>query len=271
MENTEAQAIAELAREGARQVAVVQHQGRSFLAKPEGYEINEITDQHGLKTQVPHRITSAPQLLDRQSLIDYVKTFKGEGTIILADYDTDTFLALLDYHLARQPAFVDHRATLKLQRSEEWKRWTAIDGKMMPQDDFASFLEENAADVTQPQGADLLELAKDLSARRSVHWKRAIRLDNGDEEFEYQEQTDAQSKSGTIEVPRSFVLTIPVYFGEPQVNITAWLRWKLTGGTLQMGLQMHRPVYVQKAVLNVMATEIREATGCPVWMGKTAI
>jgi len=265
---TEAETIAKLATK-AGGASVVTHEGRSFLIVPEGMRNQEITDPNDMVKETPIRIQQTVALFDKDSLVGYVDRHGIDETVIFADPFEDTFVARIDWHGATEAQFVHHTATLRLQRSEEWKRWTAISGKMMAQEEFARFLEENAADVSEPSGADLLEIARDLSAKRSVNWKRAIRLDNGDEAFEYVEETEAKSQSrGDVSVPNKFVLSIPVYMNEPSVNVGAFLRWKLAGGALAMGIELHRPVFVQQAVFKQIGLELGDRCRKPVWTGK---
>lgn len=268
---TETDAIAALARQAAREAQVIEHGGRAWMILPTStgaLEAREITDPHGLVLPPPDRIVQAVRLYDKDSLVAYVERHGLDETVIFAEPFHDTFTAFIDWHGAMDAAHVDHSATLSLQRSEEWKRWSAISGKLMEQADFARFLEENAADVIDPAGADLLEIARDLSARRSVNWRRAIRLDNGDEQFEYVEQTEAQSQSrGDVAVPNKFTLNIPIYMNEPSVNVGAFLRWKLSGAALTMGVELHRPVFVQQAVFRQIGLEIGERCGKTVWTG----
>jgi uncharacterized protein YfdQ (DUF2303 family) len=269
---TEAGAIAALAQQAFAGPQIIRAEdGRAWLLLPEGLTSREITDPHGLIPEPPVRIKQLVELLDKDSLCDYVIRHRTEATVIFSDPFKDTFTAQIDWHEGEQSGFVDHRAVLTLQRSEEWQRWSKINGQLMAQGDFARFLEENAADVSEPSGADLLEVARDLSAKRNVRWKSAIRLDNGDQEFEYAEETEAQSKSarGTIEVPRAFKLRIPIYLNEPSVEIGAFLRWKIAeGGGLAIGIELHRPVFVQQAVFRQIGLDIGERTDRPLWTGR---
>ena len=113
-----------------------------------------------------------------------------------------------------------------------------------------------------PSGAELLEIASDLSAARKVDFRSAVRLDNGSQKFEYNESVEAtsKSKSGSLEVPRMFKLHIPVYYGEPPVNVGAFLRYDIGSGSLSIGVELHRPEYVRQAVFEAVALNIREQT-----------
>ena len=53
--------------------------------------------------------------------------------------------------------------------------------------------------------------------------------------------TDARSgKGGQLEIPKSFLLEIPVYFGEPSIQIEARLRWGESEGGVKFGVALLR-------------------------------
>ena len=51
----------------------------------------------------------------------------------------------------------------KLRRAGEWKRWDKMEGDMHSQAEFAMFVEENVADVSDPEQGVLLEICRDLT------------------------------------------------------------------------------------------------------------
>lgn len=266
---TEAGAIAALALTGARRPELLGEDGRVFVTVPEGFSLQEVTSPYGLPLEPAPYIAQSVELYDKDSLVAYVKRHITPTTAIFADPFKDTFHAAIDWHAAEEAGFNAHKAVLKLQRSEEWTRWSKISGTLMPQADFARFLEENAADVAEPDGADLLEIARDLSAKRKVNWKAGVRLQNGDQAFEYSEETEATAKSarGEVAVPNKFILRIPVYLGEPTVEIGAFLRYRADGGGLMLGVELHRPVFVQQAAFKQIGLDVAERTECAVLTG----
>lgn len=270
-EHTEAGVVADLAVK-ASGASVVKDEitGRSILIYPDGFVSDELMpqDSHGNLTEAPERIVQAVQLQTVDSLVDYVKTFRQAGTVLMADIDTNAIAGLVDYHTPDDANFVQHKAALTLAYSVEWKAWTAISGKLMPQQDFARFLEENAADIVAPSGADLLEVARDMRAVRSADFRRAVRTAGDDESFEYTETTEARSKNGTVEVPSKFKLEIPVYFGQPVTELYAFLRWTLDDGKLALGVVLHRPEHVRQAVFQQIVLDVAERTERPALFGK---
>lgn len=236
--------------------------GREWLILPDGHEATDITDEFRLaKPVIAERVFD-----DRQSLADYVNRFESTATVFLADIDNAMIAARVDYHVnAETPGHCRHTAWLKLRPSEEFKRWDGFEGKLHDQVEFATFLEENAVDVKVPDGADLLEVARDLEAVQGVNFKSSIRLENGDRQFTY--ETETKVKEGVV-VPTEFILSIPLYQGEDVMDLTAALRWKVTAGGLLLGFVWRRVEYQRLAHFREIATRLVEDTGAPVFYGR---
>jgi uncharacterized protein YfdQ (DUF2303 family) len=137
----------------------------------------------------------------------------------------------------------------------------------MAQLEFARFLEENAADVASPSGADLLEACRDLQAVRKVNFKKAVRTATDNESFEYSDETEART-SGGVELPTKFLLRFPVYFGHTETDLFAFLRWKLDDGTLNLGVALHRAEHVRQAVFSHIVFDVADRTGCQAVFGR---
>ena len=267
--STEAEAIARLASASAKAHFVRSDDGREFLIVPDDFKHQEVTLAHALPTYEPDMIRQAVTLQTQDSLIDYVKRYKGADTILFADMAVNTIVAQIDYHAPQKPAHIAHKASLVLPYSEEWKTWTAISGKLMPQLEFARFLEENGADVKTPDAGTLLEACRDLQAHRKVNFTKAVRTSSENENFEFTTETEARTRGG-IELPTKFVLSIPVYFGEPETELHAFLRWKIAdeGAGLSLGIALHRAEYVRQAVFQQIVGDASNRTDCPAVFGK---
>lgn len=61
----------------------------------------------------------------------------------------------------------------------------------------------------------------------------------------YQKEQDAMSK-GSIALPQSIMLSIPVYFGEPAVAVMAYMRRQIDDGKLKLGVQLSRAENVRQ-------------------------
>lgn len=266
-QNTEAGTIAELAVRAKSAPEVVTAGGRTYVITPSDLAVKDVTNQNDLDALKPTRIRQAVTLQTVDSLVDYVDRFKTDDTILFADIKASSIAALIDYHAPAASAHVDHKANMVLPFSEEWKTWAGIDGRMMDQLAFARFLEENAVDIVAPTGADLLEVCRDLQAKRKVDFRKAVRTNTDCENFEYTDETTATTKSGGVEVPSKFQLNLPVYFGGEPVTLFAFLRWNLVETSLQLGVKLHRAEHVRQAVFKQIVTAAGERTDRPVVFG----
>jgi uncharacterized protein YfdQ (DUF2303 family) len=268
-ESTEAGTIAALAAKASGAHIVKSSDKREFLIVPSGFSDKEVSDAYGLKLAKPKYINQTVTIETADSLVDYVNRFKGNDTVLFAEISSNRIVALLDYHAPIEAAHVAHRAKLELPFSEEWSLWTRMSGKLMPQLDFARFIEENAADIRTPSAGELLDACRDLQIRRKVNFIKAVRTASDNENFEYSEDTSATTKKGDLELPTKFVLGLPVYFGEPETEVHAFLRWRLDDGQLTLGIQLHRVEHVRQAIFKQIVLDVSGRTTCPAVFGKS--
>lgn len=268
-ENTEAGVVATLAAKASGAHVVKTDDNREFLIVPSGFSEREVSDAYGLKLAKPKYIKQTVTIETADSLVDYVNRFKGANTTLFAEISSNRIVAMVDYHAPDGAAHVAHRAKLELPFSEEWSLWTKISGKLMPQLEFARFLEENAADVRAPDAGELLDACRDLQVRRKVNFTKAVRTASDNENFEYSEETNAATKKGDLELPTRFKLGLPVYFGDAEREVFAFLRWRLDDGALTLGIQLHRVEHVRQAVFKQIVLDVASRTECPAVFGKS--
>lgn len=244
--------------------------GRRHLLIPPGFVAKVIEDD----TRLPPRPNQKLTVDDRASLSAYINRFSDERSVIIADYDALTVTGRLDWHPHNQMEDFRaaganvHQVCLKLRLSEEFARWNEKEGKFMPQDEFALFLEENAADICQPDPATMIEISRDFEATAGQVYKTSVRLDNGDRRLTYENETKARND---LIIPQKFFLSIPIYNGEEPTELTALFRWRASGGgSVTFGFQWHRVEYARRAHFAQIATTAAEETGLPVFMGRPA-
>jgi len=260
----------EVALEAARLAnpVIKTEDGREFAFVPSSMALENITDPERLD-----RFARSTVLIDeKQSLIDYLKRFAQSGTVLMADFDTFSITAFIDYHGGstdmKEPGPVGadrHRARLSLRPSEEWRRWDKFEGELHPQAEFAAFLEENAADILDPEAATMIEISRDLEATQGASFKSSTRLENGDRKFVY--ETEMHVK-GDLHVPQRFKLSIPLFQGEGPVELDAALRFRVTPDGLLLGFEWRRVEYQRLSHFRLIAAEIVEATGVPLFYGR---
>lgn len=153
----------------------------------------------------------------------------------------------------------DFRVQIELRQTPQWRKWRSMDGKMVPQAEFAEFIEDNLADISTPSGAEMLEIVTYLQATRTVSFKSGVRLSNGAIEFVNKEDIDAKVGAGKVEVPEKFMLALTPYQGLPLYGVPARFRYRLTDGKLVMGLKLERIENLMNQVLD----EVIGGISCP--------
>lgn len=239
--------------------------GRRFAQVPDGFDLQNISDPHLLPPHIEQTIT----VDDRDSFTAYANRFSDDRSLIVADYDNGKISAYLDWHKDNnhelKPQKVKHTSTLRMRDSLEYERWSKMEGDLHSQSDFAYFIEENVADVTDPDSSDLVEICRELEATQGANFKSGQRLDNGDRSFTYENETHVKNQ---LAVPTQIKLLIPLYFGEEPTEITANFRFRVNPDGLRLGFQWHRVEYQRQAKFREMATLAADETGLPVFFGR---
>lgn len=149
-------------------------------------------------------------------------------------------VAVLNGNGKAGPGWSDFRAEIVFRPTPQWAKWKAIDGKMLPQVQFAEFVEDNLEDVADPAGAVMLEIATYLEAVRTVNFRSGIRLTSGTIQFRHDQDDAAKVGAGTIEVPETIKLGIAPIFGLPSYVVPARFRYRITDGKLTLGVKPQR-------------------------------
>lgn len=226
----------------------------------------------GREDREPHR--AVVTVVEQPSFVGYVNEQKTDATRIFAETDEigGEFLAIIDYHDTDNdecsPAWCRHRCKYALRHSVEWAAWAYQDGKAMDQDVFALFIEDNLADIRSPDGATMLEIATSLQATKDIEFRSAIRLEDGTRKFMCDEEMAAKAgANGSIEIPDTMKLELPIFRGGGLEHIDAKFRYTLRGGRLLLSFKLVRPDLLVQSAIKVMADEIAKETERPVYMG----
>lgn len=242
------------------------HGARKLLV-PDGFRVEDFRDPHAFPPYAIGKIT----VDDAESLIRYVNRFQDARSILVADYDHLAVDAVLDYHAANDedmplhPGPGRHVATLALRESEEFKRWAEMEGALHDQMAFAEFLDENANDISDPEPADFIEIARELEATQGVNFKSSTRLQTGERSLVYETETQVR---GEMKVPTTFTLAIPLFQGEEPSPIQASFRFRPSPQGLKLGFVWRRVEYRRQAQFSLIAHRVSEATGRPVMFGR---
>jgi uncharacterized protein YfdQ (DUF2303 family) len=263
--------VVEEIRDLARAAAVAKTEEKiHYVVVPHGSTITSLREYQYPFGIPPERIVASPKFQDQASFCSYINSYKDHRTRLFADSTACSFLALIDYHGAgaeMKPEFVSHKASLTLTFSDEWRLWFANNEKLIPQIEFAEFLEDNRQDIQQPDSATLLEIAKDLQAATDVNFESKVNTSNGAATLQYQQTIKATVSTGRIEMPETFWIRIPVFFGEADEDIPARLRFRIADGKLKFQYKLYRPAEIRQKAFDVTRDEIAKSTAIEVLLG----
>ena len=159
------------------------------------------------------------------------------------------------------PRWGQHKLTLTLRQSEEWKIWTVSNNKQLTQQQFAEHLEQNGLDIAKPSPADMMEIASDLQMTSDVEFSAGNRQSDGQTKFKYTETKTTTVGAGAISVPDRFTLSIPPFVGCDSVSMEALLRIRVKENKLTFHYTLVRPEAIIrtafKTAVAVIETELK--------------
>lgn len=224
------------------------------------------------------------------SFIELVNRHKTEHSVIFAnmDWQKPSLTAVIDYHQKENGGAADngkHRIQYEFPLSEEWKAWTAMNGKGISQTDFAEFIEDHIADLAGPDEAEELEfqnkfsfkvafpnqlvtLSRGLLVTAETRVKNVVSLQNGAGQIVFEEDHQTHDKEGNrIDVPGMFILSVPPFFEGETARIPVRLRYRKTPSGLVWSFHLYRPDhYVTKQVRDDL-TRAAADTALPSFQG----
>jgi uncharacterized protein YfdQ (DUF2303 family) len=121
---------------------------------------------------------------------------------------------------------------------------------------FAEFIEDHLADIYDPSGAEMLELAQTFEATTGVEFKSSQLLDSGQRQLRYEETIDARSSNGTLTVPKQVTLGLQPYEGSNSYRVTARFRFRIGGGNLQLSLILDDPRKVLETAFDEILADV---------------
>lgn len=230
--------------------------GVPFIPLPDDYNVANL--EHYL--QQPTRKRGNLKVKDVKSFLQVFSLHANENTHIYADNDTATIQAVFNDHASNDAGHRDHLLTYQVKLSPEWKIWNSRNGKEMAQIEFASFIECNLPDITQPSSSDMLLISRTLQAKKNVSFSSAVNLHNGANQFSYEETVKGTTLDGKIEIPEKFTIGINVFFNEQPFEIQAKFRYRIKDSQLLMGYELIREQEVYEKAFNNILAEIEVKT-----------
>lgn len=164
------------------------------------------------------------------------------------------------------PQHRDHSAHLELTVSDQFLKWLAINDRPLSHGEIVEFLDDNVMDILDPEPGRMMEIIQNFSATKQVSFHSGSRLDSGDIQFQFTEETTA--KGNHVETfPGSFSIGVPIFPGDDPYRMEVLVRYTLREGSLRMRFVIRRPeLYVEDAADRKLE-EIHKATGlAPLFM-----
>lgn len=242
-----------------------------FLILPPEYRHHDVTKAIEGALPEPHRKSGTVVLLDVSSFLEFVaKQAKTDSCYIYADPDARTLTAVLNDHGQGDdniPGWRDFRVTYTAALSREFAGWHKNDRKVMEQEEFAVFLEDNVADISEPTGETMLQVALTLQAKTEVAFSSHRRLDNGQAQLSYTENIDARAGAGDVVIPREFALGLRLFKGGDGYKVRARLKYRLGAGKVKFWYELDR---VENAIEDAFAAYVdrARASGFTVLIGR---
>lgn len=265
-----AKAIEEIGAMATAAVAVQEIGNTHHMVVPEGYKLVDLTAAIEKAYINPSRKTGTVHLSEIASFNVFVADQGGpRETYIYADPEARTLTAVMNDHAksSHEAGWRDQRAVFKAELSREFDTWMRNNKQLMEQEAFAIFLEDNIADVVEPSGETLLQVALTLQAKTEVNFSSHRRLDNGQVQFAYSETIDARATGGQIEIPREFAIGARLFKNGEGYKVRARLKYRLGSGKVKFWYELDRPETVIEEAFQAYINAARE-NGFTVLLGK---
>lgn len=233
-----------------------------FLMLPPEYKHIDVTKAIEEALPEPHRKHTAVTLADLDSFLKYAEDQASPANCyIYAHPDTRTLVAVLNDHgkgFSGIPGWRDFRASYTAELSREFSAWHKNDRRPMEQEEFATFLEDNVADIAEPSGETMLQVALTLQAKTEVAFSSSRRLDNGQVQLTYTETIDARAGAGDIMIPREFALGLRLFKNGEGYKVKARLKYRLGGAKVKFWYELDR---VENAIEDAFKAYMDKARG----------
>lgn len=286
-----------------------------IVAVPEGLRVEDLTSKHRavLEALKPLQRTGKAVLADLNSLIDWTNRFKGDDTVLFGQIHPEPkLISVIDYHGAGAPVVAPetgdlaanygrHRAVYSFPVSEEWKRWSAIDGKALDKDVFGEFIEAQASDFLDPTPAllgkpgDQIEdweqrmidiaakiqgrfgqyaainlLSRELKIHEVGHIDVKTNRDTGEAHVQF--LTEHRSPDGSpLTLPNLFMIAIPVFEEGALYRLAVRFRYRKAGQDVKFIASIYNPDAALRDAAREAMAHAQAETGVPLMMGRPEI
>jgi uncharacterized protein YfdQ (DUF2303 family) len=212
--------------------------------------------------QAPDRRKGTATVETLASFIALTNLHKDPGSVLFGKtvWPDPKLTAVLDYDREGVEARNrSHRIVYAFPLTEEFKAWVNGNAKPMPQDVFAAFLEEHAAELAAPMDgerseyerlfnekmatpSEVIALSRHLEVFVAARVKNGIRLQTGERTVEFMEEHQ-NAKGEAVIIPGIFMVSVPAFVDGDAVRIPARLRYRIVSGDIKWFYQLYRWEY----------------------------
>lgn len=241
----------------------------------------------------PERYTGMAVAQTLESFIAYCQKFGSpvEASIFADSGYIPSIKAVLNYNTVNNPGWKDYGIQYFFPRSQEWNFWMAKNGQKMTQDDLAAFIEDRIMDIIAPPSASktddpmnvismkleapiatpgkLLATSRGIAINVNEKVANAVSLSTGEVQITY-EQSHSDKKGQPINVPKLFLIGIPVFLDGPLYRLAVRLRYTLSQGEITWRYDIYQP---EKALLDAFkesVIKVEKETVFPTYYGAPA-
>lgn len=225
------------------------------------------------RAQGPARRVGTVQIGSLDSLIAYIKAYKGPHAVAFAAPAKPGIEAVLDYHPPGdegEARWCQDRVVYACPFSRQWLTWTGAEGKPRGQVEFGDFIEANEVDLASREGfasaASMITTARNLVVNSVGKFQRTVNPTTGEGTLVVKDEHDA-STSTTI--PKGFALAIPVFEGTTDLYpVEARMRFTMPNGRPEFSFILVNKEAVLEHALAALRKQVAEGTGIPVYVGQ---
>jgi uncharacterized protein YfdQ (DUF2303 family) len=226
--------------------------------------------------RAPRERTNHPTFREQSSFEDYVNRFKGADSVLFADDTKSRVVAVFDYHPAGADQFAAgwgrHQAEYTCPYDPSWVAWAAADGKAMPQEELASFLDERSVDLVASDsgaGGELAAPTDVIMLCRKLHvvTKGTITRNVNETTGEYELVNKLEHVEQSTRIPKGFVIGVPVYVGGERYRVEVRLRFRVVEGRPLFTLAIQQKAETLRDAFKAVHETAGNETGLPVYVG----
>lgn len=192
------------------------------------------------------------------------RPLNGSDSQLWGSMDEGRIIAVYDEHGATGAAnWRQDRLMLELRLDEDWKRWHALSGKWMDQEQFGDTIEELLHTVTSPDQADLMEVIMSVRASTKGEFESSISRSNGSLKSVYSENvTTKAGRRGELEVPELLTLSLTPWEGHlDRYDVGAYLRLRVAGGDLALSVKLKPTRQILRRAWDGLTAHVVEELG----------